>query len=105
MEKALVNVWAEVLVALPPQQLGNWPFLLGVRCDVDAIQREGAPRFDPAKLMIRLPQARSTWTAGQLLDIVVSQIPGQNAAYVVVPNGIEITTHRQAEILRERFQR
>ncbi len=102
LEETLIRLQRAVRGELPAKDFDYYGFM--VSCDADAFQAEGQPRFDPMKLPITLPP-REAISLGEILDLVVSQIPGRNADYVVLPCGIEVTTPRQAAALRERLFR
>jgi hypothetical protein len=68
--------------------------------DVLALQKAVSPRFDLAKLKVRLPHADPNLTVGQFLRYIVDQIPGSNAEILAVQNAIQVTTVERADILR-----
>jgi hypothetical protein len=101
LEETLAEVHGAIRDGLPIKDFGSG---FAVICDTEAFQAEGLPRFDPTKVLITLPP-REAITVGEILDIVVSQIPGRDADYVVLPYSIEVTTRRRAAVLRERLFR
>jgi hypothetical protein len=73
---------------------------LDLDVDVAALQKAVSPRFDLAKLKVRLPHADPDLTIGKFLRYIVDQIPGSNAEILGLQDAIHITTVSRAIVLR-----